>query len=233
MERPEGTSLARARYRLLEPAKNQGLHQEVAARLREAILQGHFRPGERLREAELAAMLEVSRGPVREALSALAHEGLVRIRRNRGASVVRFTKEDAEEVRSLRSALDRLAIQLAVRQAKEPDLEVLGEEVDRLRTIRERPTALELAEFEVRFCDLVYGATRHARLSASWQALRSQVVLLLLSQIGDRPATREMLLNRHAAVLSAIRTSNEQAALAAIDHHLDGPPSPPPEPEET
>src|SRR5512147_2302861 len=110
MEQPTGIAKGTPRYRLLEPAKSNGLFQEVADRLREAILQGRFRPGERLREAELATMLEVSRGPVREALTRLEHEGLVTTRRNRGATVSRLSKEDEEEVRSLRLTLERLAV---------------------------------------------------------------------------------------------------------------------------
>ena len=120
------------RYRLLEPARNNGLFQEVADRLRDAILQGRFRPGERLREVELSNLLEVSRGPVREALTKLEHEGLVITRRNRGATVARLSAEDEEEVRSLRLAIERLAVTLVVRQARPDDLDALQREIERL-----------------------------------------------------------------------------------------------------
>ena len=210
------------RYRLLQPAKSNGLFQEVGDRLREAILQGKFRPGERLREAELAAMLEVSRGPVREALSRLEHEGLVLTRRNRGASVARLTSDDEEEVRSLRLAIERLAIELAVRRATEADIGALGDEVDRLRTAGQRPTMQELAEFEVRFDDLLYRAARHKRLDAAWRTLRSQVFLLLASRSVSKQRTREALIDRHTALLNAVRTRNEQAALETIEKGIVG-----------
>ncbi len=220
MEQVDRITKEEPKYRLLEPAKSNGLFQEVADRLREAILQGRFRPGERLREAELAAMLEVSRGPVREALSRLEHEGLVIIRRNRGASVVRLTKDDEEEVRSLCSAIERLAIQLAVRHATEADIDALGDEVDRLRTTGRRPTAQELAEFEVRFYDLLYRAARHKRIYASWRALRSQLFLLLSSRSADKQGSREALLGRHTGLLNAVRSRNEQAALAIVEENI-------------
>jgi DNA-binding GntR family transcriptional regulator len=211
------------RYSLLQPAKSSGLFQEVGDHLREAILQGRFRPGERLREAELAAMLEVSRGPVREALARLEHEGLVITRRNRGASVVRLTREDEEEVRSLRLVIERLAVQLAVQHATEADIDALKDEIDRLRGAGPRPTVQELAEFEVRFDDLLFSAARHKRLSASWRALRSQLFLLLASRSADRLATRDALLDRHTALLGAVRSRNEQAALTLVGAGTVGP----------
>jgi DNA-binding GntR family transcriptional regulator len=219
-ERPEtGTR----RYKVLEPARQRDLFEEVAARLREAILQGRFRPGERLREVELAEMLEVSRGPVREALALLEYEGLVITRRNRGASVARLSAEDEEEVRSLRLALERLAAQLVVRHASDDDLSALGRELDRVRAaMAERITVQEVAEFEIRFHDLLHRIGGHKRLYRSWLALRSQVHVLLLSRNVDRPRLREVVIDRHAAVLIALRSRDERAAAAAIEEHLFG-----------
>ncbi len=136
---------------------------------------------------------------------------------------MRLTKEDAEEVRSLRVALDRLAIPLAVRHATDADIEALGDALDHLRTIGQRPTVQELAEFEVRFRDLLYRAAGHKRLSAAWRALRSQVFLLLVSQIAQKPASREGLLDHHTALLNTMRSRNEQAALAMLEDHIVGP----------
>jgi len=209
--------------RPLLPARQNDLHQEVANRLREAILQGRFRPGERLREAELAEMLEVSRGPVREALALLEHEGMVITRRNRGASVARLSADDGEEVRTLRLALERLAAQLVVRRASEKELDILDEEITRLRSaMAQRTTVQEIAEFEIRFHDLLYRIAGHARLYQAWQAIRSQVHTLLLSRNVDRPQIRGVVIDRHAAVLRALRARDEQQAVAAIEEHVFG-----------
>src|SRR5437773_3057464 len=101
----------------LTPTVKRSLADDVADRLRDAIFQGSFKPGEPLREEQLAAMLDVSRGPVREALVQLEREGLVLVRRHRGATVARLSRGDLEEVYSLRLALERLAMQRAVRYA--------------------------------------------------------------------------------------------------------------------
>jgi DNA-binding GntR family transcriptional regulator len=94
----------------LTPASRKSLGEDVAERLREAILHGELSPGQRLREEELSVRLEVSRGPVRDAFILLEREGLVRSSRNRGVSVVELTRNDLQEIYTLRSALEPLAI---------------------------------------------------------------------------------------------------------------------------
>src|SRR3712207_4131206 len=110
---------------VLTPAMKRSLSEDVADRLRDAIFRGSYKPGEPLREEQLAAMLDVSRGPVREALVQLEREGLVIVRRHRGATVARLSRADLEEVYSLRLALERLAMQRAVHNATERDFATL------------------------------------------------------------------------------------------------------------
>lgn len=79
-------------------------------RLREAIVSGEFPPGDRLVEATLAQRLGLSRGPIRDALRDLAGEGLVVLRRNRGAVVTEIRVEDVLEVYAMRAVLGPLAL---------------------------------------------------------------------------------------------------------------------------
>jgi DNA-binding GntR family transcriptional regulator len=86
----------------------------VAAALRTRILDGELGPGERLREADLAAAYGVARHSLRAALRALAAEGLVVVEPNRGATVARLTAEDAGPLFELRTALELEAAHLAL-----------------------------------------------------------------------------------------------------------------------
>jgi DNA-binding GntR family transcriptional regulator len=81
--------------------------------IRDQILSGEFPGGHRLREDELAAMIGVSRTPIREALRSLTAEGLVNHERNRGFQVESWTLKDLEEVHALRSLLEPFATALA------------------------------------------------------------------------------------------------------------------------
>ena len=88
------------------------LRQEVADEIRRKILKGEFKAGERIKEHEMAQLLGVSRGPVREALRQLEQEGLVRYERNVGCSVAPINEKDIYEIGLLRAALEILAVKL-------------------------------------------------------------------------------------------------------------------------
>ena len=88
--------------------------------LREMLVQGRFRPGERIREVPLAAELKVSRIPLHLALERLAHEGFLEIRPTRGFVVQRFSTEDIDDAIELRGLLEGAAARLAAERFKHP-----------------------------------------------------------------------------------------------------------------
>ncbi len=98
-------SLGLARY-----ATMQSSVEVVAGALRSAIVDGVLRPGERIKEVPVAAELGVSRGPIREAIGLLEHDGLLTVVPNRGAFVPEVKSEDVLEVYAMRAALGSLAL---------------------------------------------------------------------------------------------------------------------------
>lgn len=98
------------------------LHHEVAARLRDMIIQGELAPGARLNERVLCQQLGISRTPLREALKVLATEGLVELLPNRGAVVTQLTLRAVREIFEVMGALERLAGELACRNATDADI---------------------------------------------------------------------------------------------------------------
>ena len=88
--------------------------------LREMLLEGHFQPGERIREVPLAAELGVSRIPLRLVLERLAHEGLLVVRPTRGFVVQRFSTADIYEAIELRGLLEGMAARLAAERLEDP-----------------------------------------------------------------------------------------------------------------
>jgi DNA-binding GntR family transcriptional regulator len=207
----------------LTPAVKRSLADDIVDRLRNAIFQGSFKPGEPLREEQLATMLDVSRGPVREALVQLEREGLVLVRRHRGATVARLSRGDLEEVYSLRLALERLAMQRAVRYATDRDFAALETVLADFDIALSRgPSVKEVAELDVRFHDLIYQAARHQRLYDSWANLKSQIYIFLLSRNVANPDFREVTVKSHADLLEALRARDEARATTEIEAHLRG-----------
>jgi DNA-binding GntR family transcriptional regulator len=103
-------------------ADRQLLAEAVLERLRDLIVQGEMAPGADLNERELCERLGVSRTPLREAIKALAAEGLVDLHRNRGARVAPLTVAKVREIFQVMGALEALAGEMACAHATEADL---------------------------------------------------------------------------------------------------------------
>ena len=118
----------------LSPVDRPGpLRLRVLEALRELIVVRTLAPGQHLVELELAERLRVSRGPVREALQALATQGWVELRPGRGAFVHEPTRQEAEEVFAVRTALESEAARLAAPRVTDDDIAELREICERGR----------------------------------------------------------------------------------------------------
>lgn len=101
----------------------QTLRENVAKVIREKILNKELKPGMRIIEQNLSDELEVSRGPIREALRQLEQEGVVEYTRNVGCSVKEITIKDLYEIYLLRSTYEILAVKLCGGQFEQEDIE--------------------------------------------------------------------------------------------------------------
>jgi DNA-binding GntR family transcriptional regulator len=111
----------------VEKLKVSAIRDTVADALRQTLLEGRFLPGENLSEAAIAAEFQVSRGPVREAMFALAAEGLLSHTLNRGFSVLDFSAEDLGQIETVRVPLESLALTTARLRVTPADVELLKE----------------------------------------------------------------------------------------------------------
>lgn len=203
--------------------ESRALAVDIASRLRGAIMAGHFGPGEQLREEPIARSMGVSRGPVREALVRLEREGLVVIRRNRGAFVARLSAQDLEEVYTLRVAIETLATRQAAQHATPAQLAELQTVVETMTTFAARGiTEQEAAELDLRFHDLIYAASNHRRLRETWETLRPQIHILLLNRNVAHDDFRVYLVMGHQWIVDALRDRDESRAIETIEDHLRG-----------
>jgi DNA-binding GntR family transcriptional regulator len=205
---------------VLTPASPTLLSETVADRLRDTIFKGHFAPGERLREEQLAEALDVSRGPIRDALLQLEREGLVVRRRNRGAMVARLSLADLEEVYSLRLAIEPFVCAWAARNADEQDYAEMQAAIDSYSTLDSSVTAHEAADADLRFHDVLYRAARHKRVLRLWGDLRPQVYIFLLARTYVGQAEfRDIMIRSHGALLAAIEEHDEERVRElAVEH---------------
>lgn len=199
------------------PARRRGLADEVADRIRDGIFSGAYPSGTQLREVELSTVLQVSRGPVREALLRLEREGLVRSEWHRGATVTTLSTEDVLELNSLRGALERLAVERVVAQASDGDIAGIERVAERMGRAEDE---YEMVRLDIEFHDLVYAAAHHRRLREAWEAIRSQVYLFLLTRIRlSADGYLDLVPDEHRELAAAVRGRDADRALELFATH--------------
>jgi DNA-binding GntR family transcriptional regulator len=128
-------------------------------KLRDAIINGDLKPGERLMEIKLADKMGVSRTPVREAIRKLELEGLVLMIPRRGAEVAPITENDLRDVLEVRKAMERLAVELVCEKITEKEIAELERELVELKLAVENDDINEIVKNDVEFHDIIYEAT--------------------------------------------------------------------------
>ncbi len=194
---------------------------DSALRLRRAILEGHFAPGERLRENDLATALGVSRGPIREALVMLERQGLVVIRPHRGAFVAQLSLEDLVEVFTLRLAIEQLAVSRCVEFFDNDLMEDFDRAMAQMEgAVGKELSELEAADLDLQLHDVIYRGSRHRRVQEVWSMIRPQIHILLLNKNVLEKEYRETLLGSHQGIVNAIRASDRSRAERLTQEHL-------------
>ena len=140
------------------------LRDVVFNTLRQAILRGELKPGERLMEIKLAKRLGVSRTPIREAIRMLELEGLVVMIPRRGAAVAQITKQDLEDVLEVRCSLEELAVELACTRITGQELAHLHAALKEFEAACDANDIKTLAEKDVSFHDIIFESTGNQRL---------------------------------------------------------------------
>jgi DNA-binding GntR family transcriptional regulator len=202
----------------LQPA----LGDVVVALLRDMISEGRFQPGEHLKEAEIAAALNVSRGPVRQAFVQLEAEGHVELRRHRGAFVSTLTAADVEEVHTLRAAIEQLAAERACVRMGEREFADMDAVLAEMKAATMPIAPADAVRLDLRFHDVIYAACEHQRVQRVWTSIRSQVSFFLHTRNVNFPDFARVGHAEHLELRNALALSDPQAAREAVDKHLSG-----------
>jgi DNA-binding GntR family transcriptional regulator len=189
----------------------------VRERLRQDIMNGVYRPGDPLKQTELAARLQVSVTPVREAMRDLATEGLVVIDPQRVARVRSLHESEAREVNDIRFLLEPLAARLAAAHAT-PD------EVARIRELADESVAaetdVEWLESNLRFHMEIIASAGAPLLANILGNLRQISSVYLASAVRSQGVVREKSKHEHTALAAAIAAGDGAEAERIMQSHL-------------
>lgn len=196
------------------------LRDVVFYTLRQSILTGELKPGERLMEIHLADKLGVSRTPVREAIRRLELEGLVTMFPRRGAEVAQITEKSMSDVLEVRRTLDALCAELACDRITEEGLASLKCACEVFEQCVDTGDAKKIAQADVSLHDIIVQATGNQRLIQLVNNLSEQMYRYRFEYIKDSHQ-HETLIKEHRIIYQSILNKDKDTAAAAAKTHID------------
>lgn len=197
------------------------LRDEVFNTLREKILKGVYKPGERLMEIHLADQLGVSRTPIREAIRMLELEGLVKMVPRKGAQVAKISKEDLQDVLEVRKALDTLSVKLACERITEDEIKLLNNAEREFEKALASKDVRDIAEADVAFHDVIHSATKNGRLKSMISNLAERIYRYRFEYIKQQSDGGKTLMLEHREIMRCIEGRDVESAVKATEIHID------------
>ena len=203
----------------LTELSNEPLRHRIAAVLREGILSGDLLPGQALTEMQIASQLGVSRAPVREAIRILSKDGLVESVPYRGTTVRKLSRQDIEEVYSLRLLLETFALRRIIGSDLMEDVEPLKRIC---RSMEDHARARDLKGLNLddeAFHETIIQSANHRLLASIWSGLGLRVRQAMSLRNQEFPDPAEVALN-HRPIVAALEAKDLDLAIRLLEDHI-------------
>ena len=206
---------------MLQRVTTRSITDRAYEAIRDAIVEGQFHPGERLSEESIAEQLGVSKTPVHDALGRLVAEGLVQMTPYVGASVVRLSPKDVDEIYDVRETLERLAIQLAIAHVDDAPLHELDQELASFSRPLPQREFQHYFDVDNRLHDAVAQMSGNQRLVRILDMLRNQshAARFLSSRL---PGRTDRSIEEHRSIIAALLERDAALVTATMQKHLSG-----------
>lgn len=199
--------------------KAQPYKYQVYNEIKRGILKGQYVPGDVLTERRLSEEMGISRTPIREAMQMLEHDGWLVVETYKGALVREFDLEYVLEVLKIRKSLEMLAIEDAVYNITEPDLEELEEIVGCQRDMLNHYDEYDFIEMDRKFHQKLYELSRNRTLQGLLNNFND-----IISFFGIRALQQKerklTTMDEHQNILNAVRSRDAGAAVHAMEEHM-------------
>ncbi len=204
----------------IELLQQHSLTSLVLRELERRILGGELPPGAKLNEADLAAELRVSRGPVREAFRALEQTGLVRTEKNRGVFVRQVSLEEANEIYEVRAALEGLIGRLAAKRIVPAQVDRIRAVVKKMHAVGKTRDAAAYYPLNVQFHDLLVEAAGNRTLAANYKRVVNELDLYRRETIARSAENIPVSTRDHEAIVNAVARGDEKLAERLLFEHV-------------
>jgi DNA-binding GntR family transcriptional regulator len=190
----------------------------VAQKLREAIMSGTLKPGQRLVERELCEMMGVSRPSIREALRLLEADGLVNTVPHRGPVVSTISLEEAKQLYDARAVLEGFAGRECARLCDPDVVHRIGDALTRLKAAAAKQDLVGCLEAKTDFYGALIGGCRNSFVERMLKPLHDRITLLRITSM-SQPKRINKSLREVTAIWRAIQSGDEELAeRCCVDH---------------
>jgi DNA-binding GntR family transcriptional regulator len=196
----------------------RGLAVPIAETLRERILSGQIAPGTRINEVAIARELDISRGPLREAIRYLVSEGLLVHRPNKGAVVFEADQDEVTALFELRSALETAAARLAAERRTRKDITALRRACERARTTLATGRK-QVHRSDLDFHGALLEAARSPRIAEQVRRVQQQIIVVR-SRHQVSPAYTAASGADHEELADAVADGKADHAAELMERHL-------------
>jgi DNA-binding GntR family transcriptional regulator len=200
--------------------RSRPIPDQVYALLRRTIVTLRLPPGAAIVEKDITQQLHISRTPVRDAVRLLAEEGLVNIRPQSGTFVALINREQLEEGRLIRRALEIEGIKLAVQNVTQERIDALQDVIQAQERAGSRGDHITFIDLDDRFHRQISEMSGHLRLWKVINGVKAQLdrMRLMTSPV---PGQDRRVIGQHQAIADALQKRNEERCVRALEHHLD------------
>jgi DNA-binding GntR family transcriptional regulator len=197
----------------------RGLNQQAYEEIRRRILDGELLPSSPLSEHQLAAALQLSRTPVREALKRLEQEGLVRSIPSRGTFVAELSANDIMEIYQVRECLEGMAARIAAAQMSAEQLQAFAQQGALIEACAADGRTGEIRALDIHFHQLLIAATQNTRLATILATFDDQMYRIR-TILPQAPGWLEGTLREHRELVDHIIARDPVGAERAMVEHL-------------
>lgn len=191
--------------------KHLTLREKILETIRDAIMSGALKPGEKVAEPELAERFGISRTPIREAFRQLESEGYLTVIPRKGAEVASFSQRDIEEFYAIKSILEGYAARRACENLTERELEKLGAINDKLRQMADEGDVKHFFKVHNDFHDLFIRAANNDKLHEMIDNLVNKFQRLRIASL-SLPGRMLISVEEHDKIIEAFRKRNADLA---------------------
>jgi len=212
----------------LEKIQKTSLRDQIINVIRDAIVEGKFKPGEKISEQELAEQLGVSRTPIREAIQILQQQGLVRIVPKSGTYVTDVAIDELKDSLSIRVAIEELALRQAIERSNGHQWQQLTDRLlkvlERMREVARSGNTIDAIELDIEWHTLLIDAAQNCYLSRLWRTSGMQY-LVWSPERSLYPLAQDtwlgILYERHQELFNILSRKDPAECCHAIRLHIE------------